>query len=223
VEPEIASTIVIAIATVLFIVWATAARFMRLASRERQSLTSDAAADFATQVSPGTITGKAEVPGSPDALAAKLAERLARDGLGFLGPVKITGADRREISFEAIGSTTGANASTPGGLRRGVVRFAASGNKTRIEYHVEAGTSRVLLTLGWLFLALGLAAIVIGLCLEFTFVIPSQQPGIRAQAFQMMQAVHFVWPPFLFAALSRQPLKFIRNHFEALINNLPYA
>ena len=70
---------------------------------------------------------------------------------------------------------------------------------------------------------MGLAAIVIGLCVEFTFVIPSRQPGIRARAFQMMQAVHFVWPPFLFAALSRQPVKFIRNHFEALINILPYA
>src|SRR5262245_22233407 len=133
-EPEIASTIVIAIATVLFIVWATAVRFMLSASRERQSLISDTAADFATDVSPGTVTGKTEVVGSPDALAAKLAERLARDGLGFLGPVKITGADRREVSFEAIGSTPGANASTPGGLRRGVVRFTGAGNRTRIEY-----------------------------------------------------------------------------------------
>src|SRR5262249_39682378 len=110
-EPEIASTIVITIATVLFLVWATAVRFMLRASRERQTLSNEAAADFAAEVSPGTITGKTEVAGSPDALAAKLAERLARDGLGFLGPVKITGADRREVSFEAIGSTPGANAS----------------------------------------------------------------------------------------------------------------
>jgi hypothetical protein len=42
-------------------------------------------------------------------------------------------------------------------------------------------------------------------------------------ALQMMQAIHFVWPPFLFAQLSRQPVKAIRSQFEALVNNLPYG
>jgi hypothetical protein len=222
-EPEIAGTIAVAIATVLFMVWATAVRFMLRATRERQALVDDDAALIGTDSSPGTIVGIAEVPGSPEALAAKLTERLARDGLGFLGPIKITGADRREVSFEAIGGTPGAIASTPGGLRRGVVRFSGAGNKTRIEYRVEAASGRVLLTLGWLFIAVGLVAILVGLCLEFAFVIPSPQPAIRAQAVQMIQAVHLVWPPFLFAQLSRQPVKLIRNQFEALINNLPYA
>jgi hypothetical protein len=143
--------------------------------------------------------------------------------LGFLGPIKITGAERKEVSFEAVGGTDGAIASTPGGLRRGVIRFSGAGNKTRVEYQVEAGSGRLLLTLGWLFVALGLAAIVAGLFLEFAFVIPSPQPGVRAQAGQMIQAVHLVWPPFLFAQLSRQPAKLIRKQFEALINNLPYG
>ena len=222
-EPEIAGTIVIAIATILFIVWATAVRFMLRATRERQALIDDDPASIGADSSPGTIAGNAEVPGSPEALATKLTERLARDGLGFLGPVKITGADRREVRFEAIGGTPGTIATTPGGLRRGVVRFSGAGNKTRIEYRVEAASGRVQLTLGWLFIALGLAAILVGLVLEFAFVIPSPQPTDRAQAVQMFQAVHLVWPPFLFAQLSRQPVKLIRNQFEALINNLPYA
>jgi hypothetical protein len=222
-ESEIAAPIAIAIATVLFMVWATAVRFMLRATRERQALADLDAASIGADNSPGTITGSAEVPGSPETLAAKLAERLARDGLGFLGPVRITGADRREVSFEAASGTEGAAASTPAGLRRGVVRFVGAGNKTRIEYRVEAVSGRILLTLGWLFIALGLAAIVVGLCLEFAFVIPSPQPAVRVQAVQMFQAVHFIWPPFLFAHLSRQPIKLIRIQFEALINNLPYA
>lgn len=222
-EPELAGTIAVAIATVLFMVWATAVRFMLHATRERQAFAEDDAASIGADSSPGTIIGRAEVPGSPEPLAAKLTERLARDGLGFLGPVKITGADRREVSFEAIGGTAAAVASTPVGLRRGVVRFFGAGNKTRIEYRVEAVSGRALLTLGWLFIGLGLAALVAGLCLEFAFVIPSPQPAIRAQAVQMIQAVHLIWPPFLFAQLSRQPTKLIRNQFEALINNLPYA
>ena len=106
----------------------------------------------------GTIAGSAEVPGNPDELSAKLTERLARDGLGFLGPIKITGADRKQVSFEAIGNTPGGSGNPPANLRRGVVRFSGAGNKTRIEYRVEAGSGRVLLALGWFFLALGLAA-----------------------------------------------------------------
>jgi hypothetical protein len=222
-EPEIAGTVAVAIATVLFMVWATAVRFMLRATRERQALADDDAASIGADNLPGTITGRAEVAGSPEALAAKLTERLSRDGLGLLGPIRITGADRREVSFEAVGATPGATASTPGGLRRGVVRFSGAGNKTRIEYRVEAASGRILLALGWVFIGLGLAALVAGLCLEFAFVIPSPQPGLRAQAVQMIQAVHFIWPPFLFAQLSRQPVRLIRNQFEALFNNLPYA
>jgi hypothetical protein len=224
-DEQSASVVVIAIATILFMIWATAFRFMLRATRERQSL-SEETADKIGSDSPtpaGTITGSAEVAGSPEALAAKLAERLARDGLGLLGPIKITGADRREVRFESLGGIPGGFASTQGGLRQGVIRFSSAGNKTRIEYQVEAGSSRVLLAFGWLFIALGLAAIVVGVCLEFILVIPSPQPSFRIQAVQMFQAVHLVWPPFLFAQLLRQPVKMIRNQFDALINNLPYA
>lgn len=222
-EPEIASTILVAIATVLFMIWATAVRFMLRAMRERQAHSDDAAQAIGTENLPGTIAGSAEVPGQPEVLSARLVERLVQSGLGFLGPIKIQSADRREVYFEAAANTPGATGSLPGGIRRGVVRFSTAGNKTRIEYRVEAGSTRVLITLGWLFIALGLAALVAGLCLEFAFVVPSPQAAIRAQVFQMIQAVHLIWPPFLFAQLARQPVKLIRTQLDALINNLPYG
>ena len=163
--------------------------------------------------------------GNPVELSAKLAERLARDGLGFLGPIKITSADRKQVSFEAIGNTPGGSGPPPANLRRGVVRFSSAGNKTRIEYRVEAGSGHALLMLGWVFIctrarcrswpAFGL---------EFAVVfVSSPQAAVRAQAFQIIQVIHFIWPPFLFAHLSRQPVKLIRNQFEALVHNLPYA
>ncbi len=222
-DPEVAKAIVIGIAFVALLVWLFALQMMMRASRERRALSDDVAQDTGAEHPSGTITGSAEVPGQPDALSAKLAERLARDGLGFLGPIRITHADRREVSFEAIGHTPGGAGAPPANLRRGVVTFSSAGNKTRIEYHVEAGSGRGLLTIGWLCIALGLAAVVIGLCVEFYVVIPSPQAAIRAQAFQMIQVIHFIWPPFLFAHISRQPARLIRNQFEALIHNLPYA
>ncbi len=35
--------------------------------------------------------------------------------------------------------------------------------------------------------------------------------------------VHFLWPPFLFAHLSRQPGRMFRARMEALVHNLPYS
>ena len=198
-EPELATAVVVGIAIVGFIVWMFALQMMLAPAGSAMPLPRRRELAVGTENPAGTITGSAEVPGNPDELSAKLAERLARDGLGFLGPIKITGADRKEVSFEAIGNTPGGSGPPPANLRRGVVRFSGAGNKTRIEYRVEAGSGRVLLALGWLFIALGLAALVIGLCVEFAFVIPSPQAAIRAQAVQMIQAIHFIWPPFLFA------------------------
>ncbi len=222
-EPELATAIVVGIAIVGFVVWMFALQTMLRATQERRALADEDALAIGADNPAGTIAGTAEVPGNPDDLSAKLAERLARDGLGFLGPIKITAADRKQVSFEAIGNTPGDSGPPPANLRRGVVRFSSAGNQTRIEYRVEAGSGRALLALGWLCIALGLAALVIGLCVEFAVVIPSPQAAIRAQAFQMIQVIHFIWPPFLFAHISRQPVKLIRNQFEALVHNLPYA
>ncbi len=222
-QPELATAVVVGIAIVGFLTWLFAFQTMLRASRERQAFSDDTAQATGAEHPAGTIAGSAEVPGNPDELSAKLAERLARDGLGFLGPIKITGADRKEVSFEAIGSMPGTAGATPVGLRRGVVRFLGIGNKTRIEYAVEAKSGRVLLALGWLFIVLGLASLLVGLTLEFAYVINSPQAAERAQAVQMIQAIHLVWPPFLFAHVSRQPARLIRNQFEALINNLPYV
>jgi hypothetical protein len=222
-QPELATAVVVGIAIVGFLTWLFALQSMLRASREGQALSDDSAQATGAEHAAGTIAGSADVPGNPDELSAKLAERLARDGLGFLGPIKITGADRKEVSFEAIGSMPGTAGATPVGLRGGVVRFLGIGNKTRIEYAVEAKSGRVLLALGWLFIVLGLASLLVGLTLEFALVINSQDAAIRAQAVQMIQAIHLVWPPFLFAHISRQPARLIRNQFEALIHNLPYA
>jgi hypothetical protein len=57
----------------------------------------------------------------------------------------------------------------------------------------------------------------------FSYVIPNPNPSVRGQAFQVVQVVHFLWPPFLFAALSRQPVRWISARVDALVTNLPYS
>jgi len=69
---------------------------------------------------------------------------------------------------------------------------------------------------------LGLVALGVGFWLIRTCVVTHPNPGVRAQAVQMVQAVHFLWPPFLCGALYRRGRSTIRNGFEVLIHNLPY-
>jgi hypothetical protein len=110
-----------------------------------------------------------------------------------------------------------------GSIRGGRFRFRPVGSRTRIEYAIEAPSGRVLIAIGWLFIVMGLAALAAGCWIMFAYVIPSANPGVRGQAVQMVQVCHLLWPPFLFAALSRQPARMIQARVSAMIHNLPYS
>jgi hypothetical protein len=219
-DPEIGKWIVIAGAAVGVVAWLAGLAFMLRATRERQAWAQEAAERFEVEdeAARGTIVGEASVEGQPEELSEKLAKLLARDGMGPLGPVKIVARDHREVVFETAGLTPGST-----GSRRGRFRFTPSGSRTRVEYAIETPTGRVLLALGWLFVVLGLVALAAGCLLMFTIVLPNPNPGVHGQAIQIVQVVHFLWPPFLFGSLSRQPARFLRARIEALVHNLPYS
>jgi hypothetical protein len=193
-------------------------------SRERQEA-ARAAESFAIEVADasGMIVGETELAGKPDELAAKLAAILAREGLGPLGPVKILTCDRGGVAFESAGPAPGPPGAGGSAVRRGRVQLAPQGSRTLLRYAIEAPGGRVLLGIGWAVAAVGLVALVAGCFLELVYVVPSPSGAVRAQAFQMIQVIHFLWPPFLFGFLSRQPTRFLRARWDALIHNLPYA
>lgn len=56
----------------------------------------------------------------------------------------------------------------------------------------------------------------------YTYVASSPNPATRWQTLQMLQAVHFLWPPFLFGALYRRGVKEVVAQLEALVHNLPF-
>jgi hypothetical protein len=222
-DEETAKTIVIGITAAGAVAWLAGLTVMLRATREQQAQSNEATDRFDAETAPraGTIVGGADVDGQPEALATKLAERLARNGLGPFGPVKIVACDRHEVVFEAAGTDLGSSAYGGSGFRRGRARFSGLGARTRVDYFVEVASRRVLLALGWLSLALGLVALVAAPWLEFTYVLPNA--NLRTQAIQAIQMAHFLWPPFLFAFLFRQPARMLRAQLEALVNNLPFA
>jgi hypothetical protein len=68
----------------------------------------------------------------------------------------------------------------------------------------------------------GLVALVGGGWAAYTFLASSPNPAARGQTLQMLQAVHFLWPPFLFGALYRWGNSAVAGQFDAFAHNLPY-
>jgi hypothetical protein len=224
-DEVLARIMVIAIAAIGAVAWLAAVSVMLRLTREQRTRAVEGTQTFDIESTsgPGAIVGTAEVAGRPEELSAKLAERLARDGVGPLGPVKIMACNGRELEFESARPDNAAKGYHALGFRRGRVQFAGIGARTTVDYVLETTSRGILLGMGWLFIALGLAALIAAVWLQFTYVIPSPNPGIRFQAVQTVQIVHFLWPPFLFAFLSRQPARILRAQMDALVHNLPYA
>ena len=171
------------------------------------------------------LTGAAEVEGRADDLAAKATATLAQ--FGTAGVLKILHRGDDRIVFEGLGRGNMGPAAVgiaAGRFRRGEIRLTPlSHDRTRVEYVVEVPNGRGLLWAGAIVQALGLVALIAGAWAIVTFVLPSHDPAVRWQAVQMVQVVHFLWPPFLCGALYRQLFHGNRNGFDALVHSLPYT
>jgi hypothetical protein len=53
-------------------------------------------------------------------------------------------------------------------------------------------------------------------------VLPSDNPAIRGQTAQVVQLVHFLWPPFLLTFQARRARSLATEYTLDLMSNLPY-
>ncbi len=140
--------------------------------------------------------------------------------MGQLGPVRIISRTAESVTFEGDAASTGIGRY----VRQGAIHFARVGqNKTRIEYALDVPRSKALLVGGLIFQVLGLVAIAAGFLLLSTYVADARNRAVRAQSVQMVQVIHFLWPPFLFGALYRNRQGALRSTFETFIRNLPFV
>jgi hypothetical protein len=215
---ETARLVLAAITAAGGVVWLIGLRFLLASSRRR------GAADGALteEGREGWLSGSAEVEGEPGTLSSRAATFLAQGSPYAFSPVKIVEKADDRIRFERVDAGM---ANQPAGqwFHRGELRFVGLGpGRTRVEWVVEPLTMRWLLWVGGAFLAAGLAALVVGCWAIDTYIASSPNPAVRWQTFQMFQAVHFLWPPFLFGALYRQGTRAVAAQFEALASNLPF-
>lgn len=165
------------------------------------------------------IVGAADVELPAAVCATRAAAALAR-GDQF-GPVKILEKSDDRLVFEKLGPAT-----HPVGrwVQRGLLRLSPTGTgRCRIGWAAELGNMTWLLLLAGLFQVLGVVAIVGGYGLVATYVVASPLEAVRWQVFQMLQTIHFLWPPLLFASLYRRGRREVAAQFEALVNNLPFT
>jgi hypothetical protein len=217
---DTAQFVLIAIAASGAVVWLIGLQFLLSTfrrDRERFRQTSDGV-DLG-QASPHLVAGSVEVDGEPAELSVKAASVLAK-GLAGWTPFKIRERTDNRLTFENIAS----NVNQPGHfLREGQLRFSPAGHgRTRIDYAIGLKAGSGMFWLAMAFQGLGLAALVGGFLLLWFLVVPDPNPAVRVQVVQMVQAVHFLWPPFLVGALYRRGRSTVVNALDLLISNLPY-
>ena len=107
------------------------------------------------------------------------------------------------------------------GLGTGEMWFSMqTSQNTHVEYAVEVATGTVLITLARVMNVVSLVAVTIGYFAISKWVIPD--PLNRTQVFQMLQTIHFLWPPFLFAGLYRYQYAAVAGEVETFVHNIPY-
>lgn len=206
------------------VVWFFALRSLNAAYRSRRAAREAASERFELDgpVPENLVYGSVEVEGEPAALSVKAAALLAKQTAAFIGPLRIVHRSDERVVFEGSGPDAGG---PQGGawVRRGQLLLSPAGSRlTRIHYAVELTGGRGLLLVGAAFLILGVVGLVVGFLLISTFVVGNEDPSVRGQTLQMLQAGHLLWPPFLFAALYRRKYASVRASFETWMTNLPY-
>src|SRR5262245_16452255 len=215
VSAETAQTVLVAIAAVGAVVWLVGLWFLAGSYKAGTTVPDPMTDPFADIERQGAnwLLGNVELNGQPAALKESAASRLTKASSGCLRIVEQSG---NRVAFERVGPLLG------GLPERGELRFSSpASNRTRIDYAVEIQGRRWLLRVGALFQVLGLVALVGGYWALQEFCVPSPNPDIRTQAVQMVQAIHFLWPPFLFGGLYRRTRKATRDAFETLLYSLP--
>lgn len=222
-NPNLAMLTQNVIAGALFVFWLSAAAFVWLTFRKDQ-MEQGSAEQNATQTSelelnPGEHLRTAEevVEGNSMELARRAAALLAQGQLLGSVRIKAEGADR--VAFVSNGQHP---------VSRGLVEFRPLGsNRTNVTAtFVKSKPSRALLWLAFGFCVVGLIALAGTYFLIDRFVVNAANPVIRWQVFQMFQAIHLMWEPFLFAGIYRSLKKMgdvaVDHAVAGLVHNLAF-
>ena len=169
------------------------------------------------------VRGTVDLEGSPEGVAKRLAQQLATSSGPVLG--RVLEADHREVRAELrpnVATRRDGGYTTATALL--VCHIDERIEGCRVEYSLDLQQlGRGLRTATTLVLCLGVAAILAAAVVFPVLVIPSDNPAIRAQTAQVLQLVHFLWPPFLLTHQARRARSVVADRIGDLMANLPYV
>jgi hypothetical protein len=211
-----AEMLLYAITAVALAVWVGGLEFLHATVRKSKKGI-DEFAKFDEPPPASLIYGSAEMEGNAAELSQKAAMLLAAKS------AKILQCTDEMIDFETSSDyLSGQRFNIP--VLHGQLRFTPlSAQTARVDYAIAKPRSTILLTLAFVFQALGFVAIITGFLAIYFLVVPNQNPAIRSQTVQMIQVIHFLWPPYLFAFLHRKIVAVIKTQFDTFIHNLPFV
>jgi hypothetical protein len=214
-SPVVAEMVLYAITAIAVVVWVEGLRFL-VATMRGGKKGSEEFAKLDEPAPANLIYGSAEIEGS----AAELSRKAA--GLLVAKSARICERTDEMIDFETSSDFFhGQKINLPS--LHGQMRFTSvSAQTTRVDYAITRPRVQTFLIPGFVFEGLGFMAIITGFLLIYFLVIPSRHPGVRWNTLQMLQVVHFLWPPFMFAGMYRKTTSVIRAQFDTFIHNLPF-
>lgn len=174
--PEDARTWLDTIAAVAVVVWAVGVWFVLRTGR----------------LCAEPVRETVDAPGSLADVLTRVARAVADSPIGSpLQRATVESATQREVRWTSRGAFA----------HEGLVRPEHGGGKTKVAFEVVVRSP--MLVVGKVVCVVG--AVVIGVLwwMLGERVVPDPNEAVRAQVVQMVQAVHVLWPPFLFAGLPR--------------------
>ena len=161
-----------------------------------------------------------------EAPASEVSEKAVaalRGGLQGIGPIRLEEGDDNRIAGEVsfVNSSRGATGRSPvGGGMRFEVELSPLGSRTSAIYRILGTGAGCLKTVSALFVYLLIPGVLLAAgYLVPTFIISSEEPAVRYQVFQTCQIIHFLWPPFLFAGLSRRVVRAVTRSLTSVLAN----
>ncbi len=220
-EVSTARFVAVGIAAIGFVVWFIAFLLLKRASQWKRPV--DALGESKEVVSDDHYSNSVIVQGEASELLAKASALIARDSLSDFGAMKIVNQTPDSLELEKV-PTAMTRSVLARAFSRAKLQFTSmGGGQSQIDYAIELRPLRWMLIVGWVIQSLGFLALTVGCWALITFVATSPNPATRWQAIQMVQAVHFLWPPFFFAVVYSRGRKGTIGQFDAFVHNLPYA
>jgi hypothetical protein len=217
-DPVTARIVILGVAALGWAAWLVSVILaLRLVKRPEKDYRRATAAD---------VAGTVRVPGRAVTLSRLLTDRIASMAIGPMGAqckIAESTAERVRVEMPAtVYNLRGTAQSMP--YLNVDVSFRDAGENVEVSY--EADMLKLRKKMGKIALginALGLLAIAVLPAGLYLYVASHHNPEVRWQSVQVVQMVHFLWPPYLFLGMYWRAKRLVATALETLVTNLQYG